>query len=51
MVNDVAERSIKTMADFNDTITNDENQKQKLLQIVEDHRKRVPKPLKKLIIL
>ena len=37
MVNDVAERSIKLMPDFNNLITRDEDQKQFLLQVVQEY--------------
>ena len=41
-VNDPAERAIKLITDFASTITNDEEEKQSLLQIVEQHRKLIP---------
>lgn len=40
MVNDVAERGVALIQQFNTTITHDEEQKQYLLQIVESHRKK-----------
>jgi hypothetical protein len=47
-VNDVVERGVKLIQDFNSTTT-DETQKQYLLQVVEDHRKTFKKcNLKKL---
>lgn len=42
VVNDTAERSIALMSDFNSSITKNESEMQKLIQVVEDHRKRVP---------
>lgn len=42
VVNDVAERSVALMTSFNDSITKDEDEKQRLLQVVENHRKTVP---------
>ncbi|GBN70234.1 hypothetical protein AVEN_192351-2-1, partial [Araneus ventricosus] len=39
VVNDTAERGVKLMQDFNGLLTVDEQQKQFLLQSVEDHRK------------
>ena len=39
VVNDLSERNIKMMTDFSVKITNDEEQKQKLFQMVEGHRK------------
>ena len=42
VVNDLAERSIKLMSDYSTIITNDEEQKQCLLQTVEDQRKKYP---------
>jgi hypothetical protein len=38
VVNDLAERAIKLITDFAGSITNDENQRQFLLQCVEQHR-------------
>ncbi|GBN24901.1 hypothetical protein AVEN_238801-1 [Araneus ventricosus] len=40
--NDTAERGVKLMQDFNGLLTADEEQKQFLLQCVEDHRKQYP---------
>lgn len=42
VVNDTAERSIALMSDFNSSITKNEAEMQRLIQVVEDHRKRVP---------
>lgn len=42
VVNDVAERGVKFMKDFNKILTNDEDEKQILLQIVEAYRKKYP---------
>lgn len=42
VVNDVAERGVKLIQDFNGLLTVDEEQKQFLLQCVEDHRKQYP---------
>lgn len=41
-INDVAERSVKLMQDFHGLITADEEQKQCLLQCVQEHRKLYP---------
>jgi hypothetical protein len=41
VVNDAAERSISLMSGFNESITKNEVQMQRLIQVVEDHRKRV----------
>jgi hypothetical protein len=41
VVNDLSERSIKLITDFASTITHDENQRQFLLQCVEQHRRTV----------
>ena len=38
LVNDVAERGVSLIQQFNASITRDEEQKQYLLQIVENHR-------------
>lgn len=42
IVNDVAERGVKLITDYNTILCNDEEQKQFILQIVENHRKRFP---------
>lgn len=42
VVNDTAERGVKFMKDYNRILTNDEEQKQLLLQIVEAYRKKFP---------
>ena len=38
---DLAERAIKQITDFGNSITNDETQKQYLLQVVESHRSKI----------
>ena len=47
VVNDSAEQGVALISKFNKVITNDEEQKQYLLQIVADHRKRFPNAAKK----
>ena len=47
VVNDSAERGVALISKFNKVITNDEEQKQYLLQVVSDHRKRFPNAAKK----
>nr|XP_047143320.1 uncharacterized protein LOC124817381 [Hydra vulgaris] len=42
VVNDAAERSVALMSMFNESITRNESEMQRLIQVVEDHRKRVP---------
>ncbi|XP_025420329.1 uncharacterized protein LOC112690518 [Sipha flava] len=42
VVNDSAERSVKLMEEFNDKFTKQEEQKQYMLQIVQDYRKQYP---------
>ena len=42
VVNDAAERAIALMSGLNGSITKSETEMQKLVQVVEDHRKRVP---------
>ena len=42
VVNDVAERSLALMSSFNQSITRRECQMQKLIQVVEDNRQRIP---------
>lgn len=42
IVNDAAERGIKLIQDFSQSITEDENERQALLQSVEQSRKKTP---------
>ena len=42
VVNDVAERSVALMSSFNQSITRRESGMQKLIQVVEDNRRRIP---------
>jgi hypothetical protein len=42
VVNDPAERAIKLISDFKDSITDDEKQKQFLIQVVEENRRLLP---------
>jgi len=42
VINDIAERSIALMSNFNASITENESEMQRLIQVVEDHRQRVP---------
>ncbi|XP_025192732.1 uncharacterized protein LOC126553881 [Aphis gossypii] len=42
VVNDSAERGVKLMEEFNDKFTKQEEQKQYVLQIVQDYRKQYP---------
>ena len=42
VVNDTAERDVKLFEEFNQLITNDEEEKQFLLQVVEANRKAIP---------
>lgn len=41
VVNDIAERGVKLIQDYNKLITNDEQQKQYLLQVVSSYRKKL----------
>lgn len=41
-INDSAERGVKITEDFNNTLTKDEKQKQYLLQVVAEYRKKFP---------
>ena len=47
VVNDCAERSVKLATDFNLVLTQDEEQRQLIFQVIEHHRKQIPAPLKK----
>lgn len=49
VVNDCAERGIALIQCYDNTLTQDENQKQYLLQIVHKHRSKIPVPTKKVI--
>ncbi|XP_050065848.1 uncharacterized protein LOC126554890 [Aphis gossypii] len=42
VVNDTAERGVKLMEEFNDKLTKNEDQKQFVLQTVQDYRKKYP---------
>ena len=42
MVNDLAERGVALMQEYNQLLTKDEDQKQALLQTVSEHRKKYP---------
>lgn len=42
VVNDCAERTLKLMTDFNDTLTTKESGKQRVIQVVADNRERLP---------
>jgi hypothetical protein len=46
VVNDLAERGVALIQEFNSSITRNEEQKQFLLQIVEDHRRQFSAPTK-----
>ena len=42
ITNDTAERGVKMITDYAQTITKDESQRQALLQVVQEHRKLHP---------
>lgn len=46
VVNDLAERGVALMQEFNSSITRNEEQKQYLLQVIENHRTKFPAPTK-----
>lgn len=46
VVNDLAERRVVLIQEFNSSITHNEEQKQFLLQVVEDHRREFSVPTK-----
>lgn len=46
VVNDLAERGVALMQEFNCSITRNEEQKQYLLQVIEDHRTKLSAPTK-----
>ena len=43
VANNAAERAIKLITDYTTKITKDENEKQALLQVIENRRKLIPK--------
>ena len=50
VVNDTAERGVKLIQDYNSILTNDEDQKQYLLQVVQQQRRNFPDASKNRII-
>jgi len=50
VVNDVAERGVKLIQDFNSSFTKNEEQKQYLLQVVSEHRTKFPEAKKSLLL-
>ena len=50
VVNDAPERSIALMSSFNQSITKTESEMQKLIQVVEDNRKRIPDSRKSTLV-
>ena len=42
VVNDMAERGVKLIQDYNTILTKDEEQKQFLLQVIQEHRRMYP---------
>ena len=51
VVNDIAERGVRLMDEYNKLITNDEEQKQYLLQVVKDYRSSLPNKNKQSVVL
>lgn len=47
VVNDIAERALALIEQYNDSLTKNEEQKQYLLQVVQKHRKAFPNCHKK----
>jgi len=46
VVNDLAERGVALVQEFNSSLTRNEEQKQYLLQVVEQHRRQFAEPTK-----
>ena len=46
VINDLAERGVALIQEFNSSLTRNEEQKQYLLQVVENHRKKFSAPTK-----
>lgn len=49
VVNDCAERTLKLMTDFNDSLTTKESDKQNVIQVVADNRERLPNTKKSVL--
>lgn len=50
VVNDVAERGIKLITDYNDRLTHNEDQKQFILQVVADYQRNYPNANKETLL-
>jgi len=50
VVNDFAERGVALIQNYNSILTKNENEKQFILQVIEDHRKIFPDARKLIII-
>lgn len=50
VVNDLAERGVALMEQYNSILTKDEEQKQFLLQVIEEHRRRFPDSTKRTLM-
>ena len=51
VVNDLAERGVALVQEFNSSLTRNEEQRQFLLQVVEEHRKQFSEPTKTAAVL
>lgn len=49
VVNDCAERTLKLMTDFNESLTSDEAEMQRVIQVVEGNRDKIPKGKKSVL--
>jgi len=50
VVNDTAERGVKLIQDYNTMLTKDEEQKQFLLQVIQEHRRMYPDSKKSTVL-
>lgn len=50
VINDLAERGVALVQDYNNCLTRSEGQKQYLLQVVEEHRKKFPDVTKNKVV-
>ena len=50
VVNDLSESGVALIEGYNSILTKDDEQKQFLLQVVEDHRERFPDPVKSTLV-
>ena len=50
VTNDTAERGVKLMEEYNMVLTKNEDQKQYVLQVIDDYRRKYPNSLKSTVL-